>query len=230
MVAQINAEILTGIVLTQLVNKGTPVLYGSVPVRTRMDDLNDSYGVAEFSQYNIDCVQMARYYGLPNYSTGGISDTSIPGVQASVERLFSHILVALAGPQYLHYAFGLLERTNTFCPVQAVLDNAHIGMIKRFAAPAAVTEEAVNECLEQTRKVMDTSHRLYVRYVRSALRSGKISPPYPFESRGMTDETISQAKARWDEIDSLPHNHIDKEIREKVFRDVSGLLGRLKDN
>ena len=33
MVAQVNAEILVGIALTQLVNKGTPVLYGSVPSR-----------------------------------------------------------------------------------------------------------------------------------------------------------------------------------------------------
>jgi len=31
--AQINAEVLAGITLSQLVNKGTPVIYGSVPVR-----------------------------------------------------------------------------------------------------------------------------------------------------------------------------------------------------
>lgn len=40
-----------GIVLTQLVNKGTPVLSGSVPVRTNTEDLNGFYGVPEFSQY-----------------------------------------------------------------------------------------------------------------------------------------------------------------------------------
>ncbi|MEE8598854.1 MAG: trimethylamine methyltransferase family protein, partial [Dehalococcoidales bacterium] len=56
MVAQVNAEILVGIALTQLINKGTPVLYGSVPSRARMDDLCDTYGVPEFSQYNVDCV------------------------------------------------------------------------------------------------------------------------------------------------------------------------------
>ena len=176
MVAQINAEILAGIALTQLVNKGTPVLYGSVPVRARMDDLYDSYGVPEFSQYNIDCVQMARYYGLPCYSTGGVSDVKVPGIQASVEKLFSHILVTLAGPQYLHYAFGLLERTNTFCPVQAILDNTHIGMMKRFVRQPIVTADRVSESLGQIRRVMGTSHKLYVRFVRSALRSEEIAP------------------------------------------------------
>ena len=229
MVAQINAEILVGIALTQLVNKGTPVLYGSVPVRARMDDLNDSYGVPEFSQYNIDCVQMARYYGLPCYSTGGVSDIKVPGIQASVEKLFSHILVALAGPQYLHYAFGLLERTNTFCPVQAVLDDTHIGMVKRFARQPTVTNERISECLEQTRRVMSTSHKLYVRFVRSALRSGEVTPPYPFESKDMADETILRARDQMEKILSLPPRRIDEVTIDRVFQQVPGLLARLRD-
>ncbi|MFC2041418.1 trimethylamine methyltransferase family protein, partial [Chloroflexota bacterium] len=230
MVAQINAEILTGIALTQLVNKGTPVLYGSVPGRASMDDLSDSYGVPEFSQYNIDCVQMARYYGLPCYSTGGISDVSVPGIQASVERLFSHILVTLAGPQYLHYAFGLLERTNTFCPAQAVLDDTHIGMIKRFVKQATFTDGMISECLEQIRRVMNTSHKLYVRFVRGALRSGEIAPPYPFEGKGMVDETLLQARGKLEEILSLPPRHIDKETTDVVFQQVPGLLPRLRNS
>ncbi len=229
MTAQINAEILVGIALTQLVNKGAPILYGSVPVRARMEDLYDSYGVPEFNQYNIDCVQMARYYNLPCYSTGGVSDVNVPGIQASIERLFSHILVTLAGPQYIHYAFGLLERTNTFCPVQAVLDDVHIDMIKRFVRQPVVTDDKVSECLEQVRRVMGTSHKLYVRFVRGALRSGEIAPSYPFESKGMLDETLLRARERTEEILLLPRSHIDKEITDKVFQKVPGLLTRLKD-
>ncbi len=44
-IAQINAEVLAGITLGQLVNPGTPCLYGSVPVRARLDTLGDSYGI-----------------------------------------------------------------------------------------------------------------------------------------------------------------------------------------
>lgn len=230
MVAQINAEILVGIALTQLVNKGTPVLYGSVPVRTRMDNLYDSYGAPEFSQYNIDCVQMAHYYGLPCYSTAGVSDVQVPGIQASVERLFSHILVTLSGAQYVHYAFGLLERTNIFCPVQAVLDNLHIGMIKRFVKRPVVTAEGISECLEQVRKVMLTSHKLFVRFVRNAMRLGEIAPPYPFESQGLVDETLLKARVRTEEIFSFSPPHIDRSIVDKVFQQVPGLLTRLKNS
>ncbi|MFC1904548.1 trimethylamine methyltransferase family protein [Chloroflexota bacterium] len=228
-VAQINAEILVGIALTQLINKGTPVLYGSVPVRARMDDLYDSYGVPEFSQYNIDCVQMARYYGLPCYSTGGVSDVMIPGIQASVERLFSSLAVALAGPQYIHYAFGLMERTNTFCPVQAVLDDAHIGMIKRFLRQPMISDEGISECLGQVRRVMGTSHKLFVRFVRSALRTGEIAPPYSFEGGDMVDKTLLLALEKTDEIFSLPPPYIAREVVDKLFQEVPSLLARLKN-
>ncbi len=228
MTAQINAEILAGIALMQLANKGAPVLYGSVPVRSRMDDLHDSYGAPEFNQYNIDCVQMARYYGLPCYSTGGVSDAKVPGVQASIERLFSHIVVTMAGPQYLHYAFGLLERTNTFCPVQAILDDAQIYMVKKFLQQPVITDDKISECLQQIEKTMSTSHKLYTRYVRTAIRRGEIAPPYPYESTGMKDETIIKASGRMDEMISIPHRHIETSKVDEIFRSVPGLLTRLK--
>jgi trimethylamine--corrinoid protein Co-methyltransferase len=227
-VAQINAEILTGVCLTQLVNKGAPVIYGSVPGRANMNDLSDSYGIPEFSQYNIDCIQMARRYGLPCYSSGGVSDGKIPGIQATVERLFSQTMVTLAGPQYLHYAFGLLERTNTFCPVQAVLDDAHVGMIKGLAKPPSFGDGTVPEILEQVRRVMGSSHKLFVRFARSALRSGDITPPYPFESNDMVDETLIRALEQTDNLLSRPPSHLDMETIDRIFQEIPGLLTRLK--
>jgi trimethylamine--corrinoid protein Co-methyltransferase len=229
-VAQINAEILAGITLTQLVNKGTPVLYGSVPGRANMADLHDSYGVPEFSQFNIDCVQMARYYGIPCYSSGGVSDVKVPGVQSSVERLFSQIMITLAGPQYLHYAFGLLERTSTFCPAQAVLDDAHISIIKRLASEPRITEESINDVMVQMSKVMTSSTKLFTRFARTALRTGEITPQYPFESKGMADETLLKAMEKTDEIMTRPRNHIDNDLIDRIYDEIPGLLKRLKNS
>ena len=228
-VAQINAEILAGIALAQLVNKGTPVLYGSVPGRANMADLHDSYGVPEFSQFNIDCVQMARYYGIPCYSSGGVSDVKVPGIQSSVERLFSQIMITLAGPQYLHYAFGLLERTSTFCPVQAVLDDAHISIIKRLASQPRITQESVSDTMNQMDKVMKSSTKLFTRFARTALRTGEISPQYPFENKEMNDDTLLRAIEKTDEIMQRPHNHIDNDIIDRIYDATPGLLTRLKN-
>jgi trimethylamine--corrinoid protein Co-methyltransferase len=225
--AQINAEVLAGITLSQLVNKGTPVIYGSVPVRARMDTLGDSYGSVETSQYNIDCVQMARFYKIPNYSTSGVCDTKTPGQQASIERLFSDILVTLSGPQYLHCAYGLLDCNSVFCLLQAVLDNAHFQMIKFFLRQPRINETEIAKTLKQIRDVVVTPQKLFIRYIRPVMRSGEISMPYPFEGDGEKDNVFALAYERMNQLLARPVEHIDEATTKRIFQEIPGLLPRL---
>ena len=225
--AQINAEVLAGITLGQLVNPGTPVLYGSVPVIARMDTLGDSYGAVETGQYNIDCVQMARFYGIPNYSTSGVCDTKIPGQQSTVERLFSDIVVTLSGPQYLHCAFGLLDGNSVFSLLQAVIDDAHFQRIKMFLKAPQVNETVLNEITPQIRDVVATPHKMFINYIRPVLRSGEISPPYPFESDDDSDSIFYLAYRRLEELLARPVEPIDPDTTARIFREIHGLLSRL---
>ncbi len=226
-VVQINAEILAGITLSQLVNPGAPVLYGAVPVRARMDNLHDSYGAPESSQYNIDCVQMARFYKIPCYSTSGVSDVKAPGLQSSIERMFSNTVTMMSGPQYLHCAFGLLENNVTFSPLQAVLDDAHFQMIKFFLRPPRIGEQELAESLKQIREVMGTPQKLYIHYIRRLMRSGQLSPAYPFESEGMEDNVLALADQRMEELLSRPVEHIDEATTRRIFEEIPGILPRL---
>ena len=225
--AQINAEVLAGITLSQLVNKGTPVIYGSVPVRARMDTLGDSYGAPESSQYNINCVQMARFYRLPCYSTAGVCDTNIPGMQSAIERLFSDILVTLSGPQYLHCAYGLLDGNSTFCPLQAVLDDAHFQMIKFFLRPPQMGQAEISDTLKQIREVVETPQKLYIRYIRHMLRSGQLSMPYLFDAKGERDNVLELAHERMQQLISKPVEHIDPATTNRMFQEIPGILPRL---
>jgi trimethylamine--corrinoid protein Co-methyltransferase len=225
--AQINAEVLAGITLGQLVKPGTPVLYGSVPVRARMDTLGDSYGSVETSQYNIDCVQMARFYGIPNYSTSGVCDTKIPGQQSSIERLFSDIVVAMSGPQYLHCAFGLLDCNSVFCLLQAVLDDAHFKMIEFFLRQPRIDQPELEAALKQIRAVVTTPQKLYISYIRPLLRSGEISGIYPFEGSGEADDVFGLAYERMKEFLARPVEHIDRETTARIFEEIPGILPRL---
>ncbi|MGD9116274.1 MAG: trimethylamine methyltransferase family protein [Dehalococcoidia bacterium] len=227
MMAQINAEVLAGITLGQLVNKGTPMLYGSVPVRARMDTLGDSYGSVETSQYHVDCAQMARYYGIPNYSTSGVCDTKTPGQQASIERLFSDILVTMSGPQFLHCAYGLLDCNAVFCLLQAVLDDAHFQMLKFFLKPARIDQAEMDTVLKQIRDTVATQQKLFIRYIRQVLRSGEISGSYPFEGEGEGDNVFALAYQRMNELLAKPVEHIDPETTAKIFEEIPGLLPRL---
>ena len=225
--AQINAEVLAGITLGQLVNPGTPVLYGSVPVRARMDTLGDSYGSIETTQYNIDCVQMARFYNIPNYSTSGVCDTKIPGQQSTVERLFSDILVTLSGPQFLHCAFGLLDCNSVFCLLQAVLEDAHFKMIKSFLREPHINEGELSDIRKQINDTVATPQKMFINYIRPVMRSGEISPPYAFEGEENTDNVFILANERMQELLAKPVEHIDEETTERVFNEIPGLLPAL---
>ncbi|MFC1872720.1 trimethylamine methyltransferase family protein [Chloroflexota bacterium] len=225
--AQINSEVLAGITLGQLVNPGTPVLYGSVPVIARMDTLGDSYGAIETSQYNIDCVQIARHYGIPNYSTAGISDAKIPGQQSSIERLFSNITVSMAGPQFLHCSFGLLDCNSIFCLLQAVMDDANLQKIKYFLKSPVVDDAEIEDTLKQIKAVVDTPQKMFIKYIRAMMRTGKLSPAYPFEGDGQADNAFEMAHQRLQELLAQPVEHINEATTQKIFSEIPGLLPRL---
>jgi trimethylamine--corrinoid protein Co-methyltransferase len=228
MVAQINAEILAGITMVQLIREGAPVLYGSVPVRARMDDLHDLYGCPEFNQYNIDCAQLARYYNIPCYSTAGVGDAKVPGAQAMFEKLFTHLYMAMSGAQYIHYAFGLLDRTNTFCPVQAVIDNELIGKVKHCLRQPKVNEEEAEAAVTMVNKVMATSHRLFSRHARKAIHAGDVSHPFAFEAKDPQDRVVELALAQLERIEGQPARHLAKAVVEEIFETVPGILPKLR--
>ena len=221
MVAQINAELLAGIALNQLVSPGAPVLYGAVPVRTRLDNLNDMYGAPEFVHYNLDCAQMARFYGLPCYSTAGVGDANVPGIQAAVEKMMTFLTVPKGGAQYIHYAFGLLERTNMFCPEQAVMDNEHIGIAKRMLCEPEITEEHSGPILTMIREVMETDHKTFMYYLPLPTRDD-VYVRYPLEDE--EGGALLAAHKRYHEILERPACNLSQEMQQEISDKIPGVL------
>jgi trimethylamine--corrinoid protein Co-methyltransferase len=228
MVAQINAEILAGITLVQLIREGAKVLYGSVPVRARMDDLHDLYGCPEFNHYNIDCAQLARFYRIPCYSSAGVGDAKVPGAQAVFEKLLTHQYMAMSGAQYIHYAFGLLDRTNTFSPVQAVIDNELVGKVKHTLSAPKVDADAVQDAVQMVNKVMATSHRLFARHARKAIHAGDVSDPFAFGAKDQQDRVVEMALTELARIEAQPAPLLPDDIQDKIFESVPGLLPGLR--
>ena len=66
-----NAEVLSGIVLSQLTSKGTPVMYGSSTTAMDLRLATASVGSPECAMINAAVAQMARYYLLPSWVAGG---------------------------------------------------------------------------------------------------------------------------------------------------------------
>jgi trimethylamine--corrinoid protein Co-methyltransferase len=221
MVTLINAELLAGVALSQLVAPGAPVLYGAVPVRTRLDNLNDMYAAAEFVHYNQDCAQLARHYALPCYSTAGVADASEPGIQAAVEKMLTLATVPMSGAQYIHYAFGLLERTNVFCPEQAILDDAHIGLVKRTLTDAIVSDEDTANVLSLVREVMASADKTFMYHLPLPSRD-EVYIRYPFEDK--EGGALVAAHRRYQELLPLPRSSISPELRRDIVARFSGLI------
>ncbi len=228
MMAQVNAEVLAGIAINQLSNPGAPVIYGAVPVRARMDDLHDMYGVPEFCHYNIDCAQMARYYKVPCYSTAGVADAKIPGVQAAIEKMFTYTSVPSSAPDLVHYAFGLLDKTQTFSPEQAVLENHQIGMVKALYEGSKIEPAEADRIKGMISEVMDSPYRLYARYSRKMLRRGEIFPGFPFEGDSEDqDHTLLVAHEKMKELEKAEPKYLAEEVCNSIFEKVPGILPRL---
>lgn len=66
-----NVENLAGITLSQLVNKGTPIMYGSTAQTFDLQVVNALVGNPEFGLINAATARIAQYYNLPNCIAGG---------------------------------------------------------------------------------------------------------------------------------------------------------------
>lgn len=126
-----NAEALVGVVLSQLVNPGTPVFYSAVPCTMDMRSGSFLMGSIESGLMNAAITQMAHYYRLPCYVTVGVADSKIPDAQAAHETATTCMLAALAGGNFIHQAFGFLDGALTISYGQFVIDNDIVGSCLR---------------------------------------------------------------------------------------------------
>ncbi len=138
-----NAESLGGLILSQLVNKGNPTIYGSTS--SIMDMRSGTYmaGNIESALINAGCAQMAQFYKIPMYGTGGMSDSKVVDAQAGYESANTAIVVALSGCNYIHDAFGLLEFCTTLSYEKMVVDNDSVGMALRAVKGVEVSKETL---------------------------------------------------------------------------------------
>ena len=152
MLAGIHAETLSGLVLTQLVNPGTPVLYACTASSTDLRTMGYTSGSVEMGLINAGAAQMAQFLKLPNYTTAGMSDSKVVDVQNGYEKAMTDILVALAGSNFIHDAAGLIEFALTASYKQYVIDDEIIGMTMRAVRGIDVSDETIaSGCLPSGR-------------------------------------------------------------------------------
>jgi trimethylamine--corrinoid protein Co-methyltransferase len=182
MLAQLTAEQLSGVVLTQLAQRGAPLLIGPIPATADMKTGRYLGGAAEFGLTNAAMAQMAQFYRLPIYNSAGMTDAKIPDVQAGFEKAMSAVLAALAGSNFIHHAAGMLENMNSVAPEQFVIDNDILGMAMRVVRGIEVSDETL--ALETIDQVSPGGHYLMADHTLRHMRSEFYYPSDVVDRRG----------------------------------------------
>ena len=141
---QINAEELSGVVYTQLVKPGAPVVLGYVPSVADLRTGSFSGGAAEFGLMNAAAAQLGQFYNLPVYNSSHLTDSKVPDIQAGYEKGITGAMAALAGSNYIHHAAGFLESLLTVAYEQYVIDDDINGSILRTVRGIEVSDETLS--------------------------------------------------------------------------------------
>ena len=104
-----NAELLAGVVLSQLVSPGTPAIYGSTSCPLYMKNGASCLGTPETLILSKGLVQLAKLYGLPSRTGGALSDAHLPDGQAMAESVLCLNNAIESGADYIYHAFGMLS-------------------------------------------------------------------------------------------------------------------------
>ncbi|MBN1673235.1 MAG: trimethylamine methyltransferase family protein [Kiritimatiellae bacterium] len=137
------AETLGGIALVQAVNKGAPGICGSVGSVCDLRTMGHLAGAIERAMINAAVAQVAQYFELPLYSTGGTTDAKGVDIQAAYESAMSSLLVAMSGANYIHDIAGLMEFDLTVSYEKLVMDNEILGMSQRVLRGIEVSDETL---------------------------------------------------------------------------------------
>jgi trimethylamine--corrinoid protein Co-methyltransferase len=140
---QLNAEQLSGIVLTQLVQPGTPVLVGYIPGVADMRSGGYLGGAVEFGMMQAAAAQLAHFYRIPIYGSGGMTDSKLPDTQAGYEKMATLLLAAMGGCNFIHHAISMVTNMSVASLEQAVIDDEIVGMVMRVLRGVEVSDDSL---------------------------------------------------------------------------------------
>jgi trimethylamine--corrinoid protein Co-methyltransferase len=141
--AQQMAEALAGIALTQLIRPGCPVVFGSFLSNTDMQSGSPSFGTPESAVGLLCTGQIARSFGIPWRSGGGLTSSQSVDAQAAYEALMTMLPTMLAGANFVMHAAGWLESGLVSCYEKFVVDVEILRMLYEEFSPLEVTEETL---------------------------------------------------------------------------------------
>ena len=219
---------LAGVIISQLANPGTPVIYGSVASSTDLRDMKYITGSVEMGLLNAAGAQMAQFYKLPFYATGGMTDSNTIDAQSGYESSITNLLCALAGANFIHDAAGLMEFALTMSYEKLVIDNEILGMVMRAVKGIEVDDKTL--AFDVIKKVGPGGHFVSRRHTRTHMRREHYQPTLSnrefrekWEEQGSKD-IFQKAKEQVEEILDKPGYSLPAYVRSRVLTEIPDIM------
>ena len=221
-------DTLLGVMLTQIANPGTPVLFGSVATNTNLRNLNYLAGSVEMGLLNAAGAQMAQFYQLPFYATGGMTDSKTIDAQSGYESAITNLLCALSGANFIHDAAGLMEFAMTVSYEKYVIDNEILGMVMRAVEGIKVNDDTL--AFDLIKQAGPGGNFVAARHTRHFMRSEHYQPS--LSDRNSQEEWLSKGgQETWERAAEIAKKLLDKPkhslpipIRQQVLSKVNGII------
>jgi len=164
---QHTVETLSGLVISQLVNPGTPVLYGGSPAI--FDVRHETTPMGAIETMMLDCAynEIGKHLGLPTQAYISLSDAKMLDAQAGLESGIGAVLAALAGINNVAGP-GMLDFESCQSLEKLVLDNEICGMALRLARGVEPREDF--PALPIFQELLAERHLLISEHTRRYLR------------------------------------------------------------
>lgn len=139
-----NAEILAGIVLSQLVKPGLPIIYGATSCPLDMRSGAISIGAPETAILAGATAQMAQFYDLPSRSGGDLTDAHFPDIQAGIESALTLLTAARQGINFILHSCGILASFLAMSFEKFIADEEACAMVRKMLTPIEVNEDTID--------------------------------------------------------------------------------------
>jgi len=136
-------EALSGIALSQLIRPGCPVIFGSFLSNIDMQSGSPTFGTPE-SGIGLLCTgQIARHFGLPFRTGGGLTSSQVPDAQAGYEALMTMMPTFLAGANWVMHSAGWLEGGLVAGYEKFIVDAEILQMLQHEFTPLEIDEASM---------------------------------------------------------------------------------------
>lgn len=190
-IVQTNCDVLSAVVLLQLVAPGAPLIYSANAGIVDMRTSRFAVSTPETVLMNIAQIELAHSYGMPALSVGFVPDTSCLGFRAGLEDMALALPTRLARPDIMT-GLGTVEAGQAVSYPKMLLDAEIVSYLDRVAEGVAVDDEHVS--VASIEKAGPGGHYLFQKDTRIGIRAGEHWIP-DLLSRVSTSERLAGAKS-----------------------------------